>query len=82
MQQIATSQELDQHFFWYTVNRNKQVHSATPPIKDNSVVLLTNPDDIRSEWTNNYQNLFMLDENECFDERFKIGIGNKVREIR
>ena len=60
MQQVPTRQEIDQRFFWYTVNRNKRAHSATPPIKDINGVLLTNPDDIRSEWTNYYQNCSCL----------------------
>ena len=60
MDEINKSSELDQKFFWYTVNKKRKKTRKINPIKNDHGVLLTNVEDIRGEWQNYYQKLLQF----------------------
>ena len=69
MEQLAASCTLDQRYFWYTMNKNKL--SGVSPIRDDKGVMLTDPDQVRNEWTAYYRELYKESANPAYDNEFK-----------
>ena len=58
MKELASTQELDQKYFWYRVNKNKRALKSISPIVGSDGEILTNVDDIRSDWNLYYKDLY------------------------
>ena len=78
MDEINKSNELDQKFFWYTVNKKRKKTRKINPIKNDHGVLLTNVEDIRNEWQNYYQKLYSKSQSSQVDTQLVADIQNEL----
>ena len=66
IQELCDTQEIDSKYFWYKVNKTKIKTQGTNSIIGKEGNLITNPDDIRQEWTEYYSKLYVdLESNLC-----------------
>ena len=63
MNELVNSQEVDQWYFWYCVNKNKRAAKTISPILDESGNLLTDINDITKEWNSYYAELHTFRDN-------------------
>ena len=70
MKQFSMSQDIDQRYFWYVVNKHRKKNIVSPIRTDDGVVL-TEPGSIRNEWTQYYSDLYTESGNEDYDDAFK-----------
>lgn len=70
MRELADSHELDNRFFWYTVNRHKN-RKVPSPIRNDNGILLNDPNDIANEWNKYYETLYNESEDENYDDDFR-----------
>ena len=81
LEELSKTQELDQKFFWYTVNKNKKKSSNISPIHDETGQILTNAEDIRKEWTRYYKTLYSTQEFNTTDSHFDNLVTNTVKHL-
>ena len=58
MGELAQTQEIDQRFFWYTVNKKRKKVYTVSPIHNETGDIVTEPSEIRREWNAYYQRLY------------------------
>ena len=81
MNDFTNSQDIDARYFWYLVNRHKNVKIANPVVSDSGTIL-TDPDDIRDDWTSYYENLYKECSDESYDDNFKGHIESELLRMR
>ncbi len=78
---ICESQDMDIKLFWKLVNKGKKGNSNVIfPIKVDENVI-SDPDDIRSQWMKYFQTLLTPKDCDHYDKSFKEYVDRKVKEI-
>ena len=81
MEELSKSQEIDQRFFWYLINKSKGKTRVTMPIHDDSGELLTNVNDIRENWTDYFEKLYQFENEKVSNIEFKLHVDNTIKEL-
>jgi hypothetical protein len=81
MQDINNSQEVNQTYFWYLVNKRKKRGQSTHPIKLENGMVLTDQDDIRNAWKLYFQKLYTPSKNPEYNEQFRQQIVQEVKQM-
>ena len=76
MEKLAKSQDIDQRFFWHLVN--KKSRRVFSPVQDNNGTLLTDPCDIRNEWTMYFKDLFTAKYDPSWDRAFREEVDEEI----
>ena len=77
MKHMYESQEMDQKFFWYMVNKNKKHGQKVYPLKiDNEVI--TDPDKLRDIWSAYFKALYSEKTDENFNQMFKEHVDKSI----
>ena len=63
MKELTESQEVNQRYFWYIVNKKRNRSRTTSPIINDQGQMITDVAEIRKEWNNYYQNLYTATNN-------------------
>ena len=79
IEEINTSNEIDQAYFWKIVSKKKKTQSRIHPIKLKNGTLLTDPVDIRNAWKDYFKKLFAPSENKNFDNDFKTFVEEQIK---
>ncbi len=77
MEDICNSQEVDETFFWYLVNRGRGIKKKSNnvhPIKLPSGKVITDPDEIRDNWKIYFEELYTPKDPKEYDSSFKLFI--------
>ena len=69
---------IDQRYFWYMVNKSKKKVNKLQPIQNDKGQLLTNPDEIRNEWTIYHKNLY---KGCAYDSAFKSRVDTEADKL-
>ena len=81
MQNVAKSDDVDQKYFWYLVNKGKGRLKRLPPVRTDNGTLLTDVNEIRKEWNDYYRGLYADDTSQNWDSEFKNKIQSEIDEI-
>ena len=79
MKELSETQELDQRYFWYCVNKNKRQTKSIHPILGENGKILTDADEIRREWNDYYSELYSYRENS--DEGFATRVTSELQRL-
>ena len=80
MEEISSTQEIDQRYFWYAVNKTRKKQKRINPILNDNGIMLTDVDDIRNEWNSYYRKLFNCYAGER-DGAFENHVDNTLRVV-
>lgn len=75
---ICKNQFMDQKFFWHLVSRSKKKKSKIRPIKAESGIMLTDPNEIAIEWGNYFKQLYSTHNNAEYDDIFKETVEREI----
>ena len=81
MKELNDSQEIDQRYFWFLVNKTRKRTNVIRPVRNDSGVLVTDVDCIREEWNNYYKTLYTENDNMNNDSEFKDHVETVVNSI-
>ena len=81
MNEFLRFQEIDEKYFWFLVNRNKLVKIASPVVSNDGNIL-TDPDDIREDWTAYYEKLYKEGHDENYNDDFKVFVEQELKRMR
>ena len=79
MEKLANSKDIDQRFFWHIVNKKRRRTFA--PVQDNTGSLLTEPCEIRKEWTSYFKDLFKSKFDPSWDGHFRDEVNSEVDRV-
>ena len=80
IKKLNESNEVDQKYFWYMINKRKRGVNKVQPIQNDAGLLITDVDELRNEWNAYYNRLYTWGENEKYDESHRVLIENEVEE--
>jgi hypothetical protein len=81
MQEICKTQQIDQKYFWYLVNRYKRKGNTTHPIKLENGNIISDSDDIRDQWKVYLEKLYTPQSREEYDEEFKVHVEHSLLDM-
>ena len=81
MQNLAESDDVDQKYFWYLVNKGKGRLKRLQPVQTDNGTLLTDVTEIRKEWNDYYRGLYADDASQNWDSEFKNKIQSEIDDI-
>ena len=79
MEKLARTGQIDQRFFWFLVNKKRK--KLVSPIYSESGELLTQPDQIRREWTEYFRELFAEKIDPSWDSDFRSEVDDIINNI-
>ena len=77
LKQLNETQELDNKYFWYLVNKKRKCYKETKSIQNNEGTLLTDVNDIRNDWNQYYKELYSNDYSD-YDQTFRQNVENEM----
>ena len=81
MTDLGNFDGIDSKFFWHLVRKHSRMKCTVNPVRNSAGVLVSDPNEIRKEWKNYYQELFSLPDEYKGDPAFKEMVENYVRNI-
>ena len=78
MELLSKTEEIDQKYFWYMINKQKKRKQTVNPILDDSGELLTDVNDIRNEWNAYYEKLYNWEDPTIYDVNFSTAIEHEI----
>ena len=78
MDKLVKTGQIDQRFFWWLVNQKRK--KMVSPIYSDDGKLLTQPDQIRHEWTEYFRNLF-AERVDPWDSNFRMEVDEFVGNV-
>ena len=80
MEELSNTQQMDQRYFWYLINKSRKSYNRITPIKNDDGVILTDVNEIREDWNNYYKNLF-TDDHKGGDSEFKRHVKQTLNQL-
>ena len=81
MEDICTSQEIDEKFFWHLVNRHKKGCNSSHPIRLANGKVITDPEEIRDHWKIYFKELYTPENLDQYDNDFKLHVEEAMVEL-
>ena len=72
---------IDSKFFWHLVRKQSRTKCTVNPVKNKNGILVSDPNEIRREWKNYYEELFSVSSEYKGDQAFKELVEKTVHDI-